>query len=362
MVDLADAGRRLAAWEAGEPTAHTTLAARARRRTLRRRARLGVAALAATAAAVAGTLLVPGGTATPVYVGPGAPSPFPAVPLPPAPAGWARTAIGTLDLAAPGASVGGSSTGLLAGISVCLTNLCESSHTPSAGDPVIVTSLRTAPTGTIRVIAGLTVDVSGHGQYGRYQVPALGVQLATYGALGRRIAATMAPSPALVVASATSAPAVPTTWRTVHYGEVTVSVPPTWPVVHLSGLPAQPHDATVGPLKKQDRQFACELFFHPVLDLGDPPGSCGADYVQGPSSPPGLWLGQSYVTPNPGLTETRLRWVTAADVELGWYRLDLSYLAELTIRTPNGVVRGTVGLGADPVTIERVLASIRVGK
>lgn len=352
MIDLETEVRRLVDGLATEPTPVAALVerGRCRRRALRRRVAGGAGAAVAVAAAVVAGVVIPGAGSTPVQVGPAKKPPFPAVPLPAAPAGWSRTAAGTVDLALPPIS-GLMTTGVgrRSSIEVCVTHACYSQPEPDASYPVVIVPLAGTPRGTPRVIDGLQVRVSGGPQRRVFDVPALGVRLATFGPLGRRIAATMAPSPAVVVASATAAPSVPADWRRVDYHGVSLSVPPTWPVVHLRHLPAAP-----GQLAGN----ACALFVHPQLDLGNPPGHCGPARGSSTPPPPAVWLGQSAVT-HTGLTTTPLRWVTGADVTLAWDRYGQSYLANLTISTPTRIIHGTIGFGPDPALIEQVVASIR---
>ena len=355
MIDLVEAGRRLATWDAGEPTDLAALYSRARRRRTRRRVAAGVSAVVAAAAVAATVLVVPGGAQSRVRVGPATRAELPAVVLPPAPAGWSRTAAGAVDLAIPPSSnFETTGVGRRSYMEVCLTRICYSTATPSAAYPVVVVPVTGRSRGTPRVIDGLRVLVSGSARRRAFEVPTLGVRLETFGTLGQRIAATMVPSPALVVASATSAPAVAAGWRSVHYDGVSVSVPTTWPVVHLRRLPVQP------PAPGQPHSTACELFVHAQLDVGNPPGRCGPGQASSSPPPPALWLGQSEVNSS-GLTETRLPWIVGAHVELGWARYGPSYLANLTIRTASGVIHGTIGFGPDPALIEAILASIRVG-
>ena len=108
---------------------------------------------------------------------------------------------------------------------------------------------------------GMAAFVSGQGQQERFDAPALGVSLETYGALGHQIATTMAPSPALVGASATTATRTPGDWRVVHCSGVTLFIPNTWPNVFLRALPTSGQRTTSG---------ACDLFPAPGLYLGDP--------------------------------------------------------------------------------------------
>lgn len=351
MIDLADAGRRLASWDAGEPTELAVLRGRARRRKLRRRSAAGAVAAVAVVAAVVAGVLIPGSGPTPVQVAPTKPAPFPAVPLPPLPKGWVRVFAGPVVLATPAAGAG-----VVPGGSIELCGPPPPSSkagcgitdntTPRRAIPVVVARLHGRPTGTLRTIDGLRVLVSGTGPRRVFAVPALGVRLETFGALGRRIAAMLAPSPAMVVASNTTAPTVPAAWRTVRYDGIAVSIPPNWPVVHLRHFPAQaPSDGA---------NRSCNLFDHAQLDLGDPPGRC--DGIS--NGPDGLWLGRSVVTPA-GLTHTTLTWVNGAQVDLAWARDGFSDLANLTIRTPHHTIHATVALGDNPATIQRVLASIR---
>lgn len=346
MIDLAEAGHRLAGWDAGEPTDLAVLRGRAQRRRLRRRVAVGGVAAMAVAAAVTMGVLVPGSGPTPVQVGPAKQAPFPALPLPPLPKGWNRVYAGPVALASP---AGGAGVPRGGPIELCGPQPPHSkvgcaitdNTTPRAAIPVVVARLHGRPGGSPRTIDGLRVFVSGSGQHRSYAVPALGVRIETFGALGRRIAATLAPSPAMVVASNTTAPTVPTTWRTVHYGAVTLSVPPSWPVDHLTQFPNQAGSG-------------CSLFYPAQLDLGNPSGQCDGTS----NGPQGLWLGRSVAAPA-GLTHTTLAWVDGAHVDLAWARDGFSNLANLTIRTAHGVTHATVALGDDPSTIERVLASIR---
>lgn len=352
MIDLADAGQRLASWDAGEPTDPTALRRRAERRTRRRRISGGAVALVAVTALVLGGVLPfrPSSSQARSRVA----GPFPAVPFPVVPRGWRWILAGPVALASPYSGLG-----ILPGLPGPSLMLCGppppgspvgcggavDSTLPTRRPPVLVNQLRGKPSGVVHSIHGLRVYVSGGGQQTDFAVPALGVDLETYGALGRRIAATLVPSPLMVLASTASAPAVPGRWRSVHYSDLTVSVPPSWPVVHLS----QP------PFPSGSRGY-CEAFPRAELVLGNPPGSCGHMLVTGSN---GLWLGRSIETVLP-LTTTRLRWVHGARVELLWSRENFGGTAELAIQTPRGVVRGTISLLTDSTTVEQVLASIRV--
>lgn len=351
MIDLADAGRRLASWDAGEPTDLTVLRRRVQRRKLRRRVAGGAVAAVAVVAAVTAGVLVPGGGPTRVRVGPAGQASFPAVPLPLLPKGWTRVFAGPVVLATPSGGAGVPRGGP---IELCgpppsgAKTSCDitDNTTPRAAIPVVVARLHGRPSGTPRTIDGLRVLVSGTGQRQVFSVPALGVRIETFGTLGRRIAATLAPSPAMVAASTASAPTVPASWRTVRYGDITVSVPQNWPVVRLTRFPAQ--------TASDGANRSCSLFDRAQLDLGDPAGHC--DGIS--NGPQGLWLGRSVVAPA-GLIHTTLSWVKGAQVDLAWARHGFSSLADVTIRTPHSVIHATVALGANPATIERVLSSIR---
>jgi len=355
MIDLADAGRRLARWDAGEPTDLSALRRRARSRRLRHRIAGGALGATAAAALIAGAVLVSTSAPTVVRVQPAERPALPAAPLPPVPKGWVRVFAGPVALASPSGNVmvprGGP-------IELCAAPASDSKasgcaitgdRSPRADIPVVVSRLEGRPVGTPRIIDGLRVLISGTGERRTFFVPALGVQIETFGPLGRRIAETLAPSPALVVASEVTAPSVPASWHTVGYGAITISVPPSWPVVRLRHLPLEP-GTTVPP----SLQY-CDLFTRAELDLGDPPGRCGPGVSNGPE---GLWLGRAVVAPA-GLTHTTLAWVEGAQVDLAWAADGSSELADLTIRTDGATLHATVALGDDPATIVRVLASIR---
>ncbi len=350
MIDLAEAGQRLANWEAGEPTDLAALYGRAERRTRRRRIGWGAAALVAVTALVLGAVLPLQPPPPSARVSRAAAGPFPPTPFPAAPKGWGWFLAGPVALASPGGG-GGAPNGpieLCAPIPPGSRQSCVVgvSERPTAMDPVFVTQLRGKPTGRVRTIHGLEVYVSGNGQRRAFAVPALGVELETYGALGQRIATTLVPSPLMVVASATATPAVPPGWRTVHTGDLTLSVPPGWPVVHLRHLPQLPASSP----------GLCNLFPRAELYLGAPSGSCDGTGT----SANGLWVGRSVDMTSSPVTTTRLRWVHGADVELLWSRNSISGIAWLSVQTPHGAVRGTIVLVTDPATLEAVLASIRV--
>jgi len=352
MSDLETEVDRFIARMATDPTPVEALIERGRRRRRALRRRVAGAAVAAVVAAavLAPAALIRGAGSTSVQVEPARLAPLASLPLPAVPAGWSRSAVGTVDLALPpGSLVMTTGIGPRSSTEVCLPNLCYSRTRPDATHPVLIGALTGRPAGSPRVIDGLRVLVSGAPSREVFEVPALGVRLATFGPLGRRIAATMAPSPAVVVASATTAPAVPADWRRVGYRGISLSVPSTWPVVHLRHLPDAPGNLSSN---------GCALFFHAQLDLGDPPGRCGPASGSSGPPPPAVWLGQSVLTPA-GLTTTHLPWVAAAKVTLAWNRYGNSYLANLTISTPTAVIRGTIGFGSDPAIIEEVLASIR---
>lgn len=147
---------------------------------------------------------------------------------------------------------------------LCVTTACSTSSVPTASEPVIISPLAGHPKGEAAPMDGMAAFVSGQGQRERFDVPALGVSLETYGTLGHQIATTMAPSPALVVASATTATPTPGDGRVVHYSGVTLSIPNTWPNVFLRALPTSWQRTTSG---------ACDLFLAPGLYLGDPQAS-----------------------------------------------------------------------------------------
>ena len=68
-----------------------------------------------------------------------------------------------------------------------------------------------------------------------YFVPSLSVELSARGAMGTRVIDTLAASPRTVVLASGAPPVVPSSWQSVSFAGLRLSVPADWPVTQTSG-------------------------------------------------------------------------------------------------------------------------------
>ena len=84
------------------------------------------------------------------------------------------------------------------------------------------------------VINGIFVYPYPTGPQSSYWVPSLGVEIAVEGPLGQRVLHTLTFSPRSVVLAASTAPPVPSSWRSVTFAGLRFLVPANWPVTSTS--------------------------------------------------------------------------------------------------------------------------------
>ena len=114
-------------------------------------------------------------------------------------------------------------------------------HCPAGTAPGPGTTVRFGPPtsphpvlGHPEVINGIFVYPYPTGPQSSYWVPSLGVEITVEGPLGQRVLHTLTFSPRSVVLAASTAPPVPSSWRSVTFAGLQFSVPADWPVTSTS--------------------------------------------------------------------------------------------------------------------------------
>jgi len=232
-------------------TAH--LARRTRR--LRGRQRVALVVALCLSVSVAGTLVVLAGRGGPTHEPVVSPASV-RVDLAATPKGWMRVDYADTQISVPsswtarteidfGSTLGG---GIMLGPSSPLSTFAAV-NTPANPE-----------SGTTQIINGITVRVSSRSSLAF--VPAMNVEIAWGGSLGRRVLDTLTWSPE-AVALASGSPAIPPAWRRLSFSGVSFAVPSEWKVQPESDLLAcypplsiPPSDGTVV-LNTDQRTLIC---------------------------------------------------------------------------------------------------------
>lgn len=372
MVDLSEAGHRLASEVFADVPPVSEVERRSRRRTRGRRIRAGsAAALIVAIAAIAAVVAVSGaGSSAPhqhVVVGPppGRP-PVPPVTLPavahPAgsipvdygqvrlwlPPGWSAAPAGTCAGYHRQVYFGSFGAGSCFG-SVVAFGSWLAVHAPTAPPPA--GSARTVINGT--TVWSWSRSRSPSSAPTRvYDVPSLGVEITAVGAASRAVAETLGPSSLHAVLAEHYPAAVPASWKTVAYDGFKVSVPAGWPTHTITAHQVVPW--ACGPV----------TFAVPTVQLGyGAPVRCPfTNGSQTPTKPSdGLWLQPPGPTSAHGLGPGQ----AAKVITSGPVRVTVVYTPNAPTNAQEMVTAGgrtmvaTVGLGVDPAVAEQILSSFR---
>lgn len=341
MVDLDQAGHRLASHPAGPLTPIPALRQRIRRRHRRRRFAAALGAAGLTAVAGVGAVTLPTGHHTDqVQVGSGAYA-YPAhlLPVVAHPRRWMPFDIGLLRLWAPSEEEYGWAPGSYTFTDIgnsCMRTACLPPHAP-----VPLTVERATPTTglTPTRLNGLKVWERHAGSTTVYDVPSLDVRLVATTRLADRVAATMGPSSLQAVLTTTYPVARPARWKTLRFDAVAVSVPASWPVKR-------------GPLPNN-----C-AFSTPTAYIGELRPTCVAQTNHGRPLTL-LGVGGSNGVPTQDLTRTATIETGHATIKIAYGSTASSYLLSLTVHTTSGTAQATIGLGSDPALAEEILSSLR---
>lgn len=377
MIDLTEAGRRLANTRVGPTPSPDKLRAILKRRGQRRRtiAAGSVMSAAAVAAAIAFAVVSTGTRSQQVTTGP-SPSP--------------QSSIATLP---PAKSVAGATPYDYQRLRLWLptgwttsTNLCHmatqvvyfpanysggpaTSCTHNGADILVVQPFNRTPPGspTTRILNGITVEVV-QGQNGSttWYVPSLRVELVISGNAAQKVADTLGPSPLQDLLTATFPTPVPTTWRTVTFDGFQAKVPATWPTHRIVVM------RTGNSTEISDLPGVCAppIFRSPSVYLGADPGiPCPAiPQTKEPATEDGLWLQPSTNTAplvpqlqggGHGIPAAiqRLLTVGSEQVLITAGRGDS---VEAEIDSSGHRISAVIGLGTNPAVAEAVLSSIRL--
>lgn len=188
----------------------------------------------------------------------------------------------------------------------------------------------------------------------RYAVPELGVTLTVHGAAGPVLDTLTSSARRVVLAAPERVTAVPSDWRTVSFGGVTLQVPPTMRITRLAGSLLPP-----GACGKQIFADPPTVFVGNGSSVGPFCPFIAAGVVAVPVD--GVWIStMPDAFPAPAGPATVIR-----GVELGGLAVTIDAATDplLTIRTRlGGAAAPTVirlGLGPDPTIARTILSSIR---
>ena len=376
MIDLTEAGRRLASTRVGPtPSANQLRAIGQRRKQHRRTIAAGTAIAAAAVVAAIALVVVSSGTHLQrVTTGPSPSQPSSVATLPPVhsvagatpydyqrlrlwlPAGW-TTSTNTCHMATR--------------VVYYPTNWSGGPATPcshAGADIVVVRPFSGRPPGsaTAKTVNGITVEVVRE-QNGSttWYIPSLHAELAVSGKKAQGVADTLGPSTLQDLLTASLPTPVPTTWRTVSFDGFQARVPPTWPT-HQIQVTRSGNSTEISDLPGV---CAPPTFPTPSVYLGANPGiSCPAlPPTKEPSTDDGLWLQPSTNTAPlaaqlqggagvPGATQ-RLFTVGTEQVLITGAGEGDSVQAEID---NNGQqIAAVIGLGANPALAEALLSSIK---
>jgi hypothetical protein len=161
--------------------------------------------------------------------------PLPAVNVSATPAGWVPVADGDVQISVPATwwvlYNSGCPTGSPPGeVLVNPFAACPAEETGGEG-PKNVVWLTVMPGLEIGYEHPRAINIGGFSAYddlGTYVVPSVDLELVLSGPLGQRVLHTISRSPRTVALASGSAPAVPSSWRSVTFAGLRFSVPPSW--------------------------------------------------------------------------------------------------------------------------------------
>lgn len=370
MIDLTEAGHRLANTRVGPTPSPDQLQAIGKRRKQRRR-RIAAGSVMSATGVVAAIAVVSTGTRTQqVTTGP---SPSIAT-LPPVhgvagatpydfqrlrlwlPAGWTtstnRCYTATQVVYYPSNWSGGPAT--------------PCGH--SGADIVVVRPFNgTAPdSATAKTVNGISVEVvQGQNGSNTWYIPSLQAELAISGNTAQGVADTLGPSTLQDLLTASFPTPVPTTWRTVTFDGFQAKVPPTWPT-HQIQITRSGNSTEISDLPGV---CAPPTFPTPSVYLGANPGiSCPAILQKKePSTDDGLWLQPSTSTAplaaqlqsGAGIPEATQRLFNVGTEQVLITSGGQGDSVEAEIDSAGRQISAVIGLGANPAVAEAILNSIK---
>jgi hypothetical protein len=391
VVDLNDAGRRLAAYRA-EPTppvaeVRAQSARRAHRRRLLTASVASIAAVAIVAAVVTVGVVRGGSGRQQVSTGPG---PTPTVSAPAAsqlpevahPVGSKAADWGQLRLWLPpgwNAAVPASCWVSKQGVYFSAQPPAVDCHDHGADQPSLWV---TALVGTIpamfrsSTINGVTVWSSSAalvagGSPAVYDVPSLGVQIFARGAASTGVVDTLGPSALHAVLVQRYPTAVTDGWKTVTFDGFSAEVPAAWPQHTIRVVNTGGGATTVSNLPGRCGQT---IFADPSVYFGtEPILSCPmftpTAALQGETAPgDGLWLQQDASAP-PTAQQAQTDGQVATMFRLGPESLTAEYQAasgsntiNIYLKSQNRTLQATIGLGLNPAVAEQIISSLQTVK
>jgi hypothetical protein len=376
MIDLTEAGRRLADTRVGPTPSLDTLRAALRRRRQRRRAIAAgsVMSAAAVVAAITVAVVSTGTRSQKVTTGSSSSQPSSGVTLPEGPgvtgatpydyqrlrlwlpAGWTTSTShcpsATQVVYFPANYSGGGAT----------------SCTHDGAEIVVVepySATRPGPSSTTTVNR-ITVEVV-RGQDGSttWYVPSLQVKLVVSSNAAQKVADTLGPSPLQDLLTSTFPTPVPTAWRIVTFDGFQAKVPAAWPTHHI----VMKRSGNTTEISDLPGVCAPPVFRSPSVYLGANPGiSCPfIPQTKEPATEDGLWLQPSTNTA-PLASQLSLGNLTQPPPIQRLFNLGS---AQVLINAGNGDsvqaeidssghrITAVIGLGANPAVAEAILSSIR---
>ena len=149
---------------------------------------------------------------------------------------------------------------------------------------------------------------SRYSEWALYDIPSLGVSIATRGSLGRRVLATLGPS-ALAVALDAANKATPQTWRSITEGDLSLRIPANW-TVRITSSTCVSGDAEVYVVHPIG-VTGCGSGVGPPL-IGPPTGTTVWIYQSAANDPFASQDEQLVATIHHGSTTVSVSWVTSA--------------------------------------------------
>lgn len=209
------------------------------------------------------------------------------------------------------------------------------------------------PAGKIVEIDGHTgTEVAGPSGTETYYFRDLGLAMTVYGSYGAEIASTVGWSATYLLLHPTGPVSVPANWVEFSYDGVSVRVPPTWP------------QKTLGPSDPAPGVCANATFTTPVAERGaGGSSSCNGFQPYAPvADVDGVWMSPYVTSPVQAFTPSADNQLRSSPVAVYLLppRNNGQPIAQLVAVAPDGdMVSIDLGLGADPVIGQEILASIR---
>lgn len=366
MIDLTEAGRRLAATRVGPTPPLEQVQARQKKRARHRRVLVAGSVLSSMALAAALVLaLLPVGSPT-QQVETGPPSPPTSATTPTDvhhPAGSVPIDYQRLRLWLP--------LGWTTSLSGCHA-LSEAVFFPSryaepgsgctyeGTDTIVVLPLAGAasPGARTTTVNGFTVaETHDTADSTTWSVPSLGVQMVITGSVAQQVAETLDASPLEHLLTAALPTAIPAGWKTVEYGGFEARVPASWPTYQAVYPP-------VGKMNLFPSVCSPPVFRAPFVFLGKAP-SLFCPLIFQTEEPPvddGLWL-QSSTAASP-LTESTgvapgLQRLTTIGPDQVLIVPGQGDSVQVQVQGSGRRMTAVIGLGEDPTVAETILSSIR---